>query len=244
MRPRADRPEAPGRGAWREGARWLAVGVLLTAFAVGGRALAASVPRLVEWVGAQGAAGVAAFVLAYAVGTVLLVPGSLLTLAAGALFGLARGTLVALVAATLGSTAAFVAGRFVVRELVARRLARDPRLAAIAAAVSRDGLRITLLLRLSPLVPFNVLNYALALTTVRLRDFLLGSVGMLPGTALYVYAGTLAGSAAAAAGGAPLPPAGRAALLVAGFVATVLATLLVTRAARRALGEVMGRADG
>lgn len=199
------------------------------------------VPAFAARVHAMGALGPIAFIAGYVVATVLGIPGSLLTLAAGAIFGLAAGVLWVFIGATLGASAAFLVGRYLARGLVERRVARNPRFAAIDGAIARDARRIVFLLRLSPAVPFTLLNYLLGLTRVRFVDFLVASVGMLPGTVLYVYYGKLAGDVAAAAGGGT-PPRGTAyyAVLALGLVATVAVTALITRLARRALG---GAAD-
>jgi uncharacterized membrane protein YdjX (TVP38/TMEM64 family) len=203
-----------------------------------GREAAALVPRFAEWVDGLGPWGPIAFVTGYALAVVGFVPGSVLTLAAGAIFGLAKGTVVVLVGATLGSTIAFLLSRSVARESVARRVEGDPRFAAIDRAIGREGFRIVLLLRLSPVFPFSLLNYALGLTQVRLRDYVLASFGMIPGTLLYVYSGRVAGELAALAGSAgPERGAGYYVVVALGFVATVIVTLLVTRVARRALEE-------
>jgi uncharacterized membrane protein YdjX (TVP38/TMEM64 family) len=167
------------------------------------------------------------------------VPASLLTIAGGALFGVLRGALYGLLGAMLGSATAFLLGRHVARRAVAHWLARWPRFGTIDRAASAQGLRVVFLLRLSPVVPFNVLNYALGLTTIPLRDFLLASAGTIPGALMYAYCGKVAGLALALAGEAQLPRnASYYAFLVAGLVATIVATTVVTRTARRALGDV------
>ena len=108
-------------------------------------------------------------------------------------------------------------------------------------AVGAEGWKIVFLLRLSPVFPFNLLNYALGLTRVRFADYLTASVGMLPGTVLYVYSGKLLGDVTALAGGAAVEKgAGYYAVVVLGLLATVAVTVVVTRAARRALGEATG----
>ncbi|GJG86909.1 hypothetical protein tb265_20900 [Gemmatimonadetes bacterium T265] len=196
------------------------------------------VPRFAERVHALGPWGPVAFVTGYVIATVAGVPGSLLTLAAGAIFGLWAGTLWVFVGATLGASAAFLVGRYLARGLVERRIAGNPRFAAIDRAIATDGRRIVFLLRLSPAVPFTLLNYLLGLTRVRFADFVVASVGMLPGTLLYVYYGKLAGDVAAAAGGGTPPRgAGYYAVLALGLAATVAVTALITRVARRALGS-------
>jgi uncharacterized membrane protein YdjX (TVP38/TMEM64 family) len=175
----------------------------------------------------------------YALAVVGLIPASVLTMAGGAVFGLVRGVMYAMTGAVLGSTVAFLLGRHVARRIVARRLARMPRFAAIDRAVSARGGRIVFLLRLSPLVPFNFLNYALGLTTLALRDFVAASAGMLPGAFAYAYAGKVAGEALALAGQAQVPrDASYYTVLLAGLVATVAAAAVVTRTARKALQDV------
>ncbi len=235
--PNPTRPQGGGRTLMRVG---LVVGGL-TLLVLLGRQVGAYVPQFARWVDGLGAWGPAVFIVAYAVAAVAFVPGSLLTLAAGAIFGLAQGVAYVFVAAVLGSTAAFLLARYVARGAVERRLATNPRFAAIDRAVGVQGRKIVFLLRLSPAFPFNVLNYALGLTRVRLGDYVAASVGMLPGTVLYVYYGKLIGDVAALAGGAaPDKGAGYYAVLVVGLVATVVVTTLVTRTARRALREATG----
>jgi uncharacterized membrane protein YdjX (TVP38/TMEM64 family) len=209
-----------------------AVAVLLLAgLGVGG--------RLSGWLEAVRAAGPLApllFIAVYAVAVVGLAPGSVLTLAAGALFGLVRGTLYAFIGATLGATLAFVVARRVARPFFERRFGSDPRLAAVDRAIASEGRKVVLLLRLSPVIPFNVLNYVLGLTRVRPADYVLGFVGMLPATVLYVYYGKLAGDLAAiSAGQGAARGAGYYVVLIAGLAATVLVTVVLGRRARREL---------
>ena len=180
-----------------------------------------------------------AFILIYASAVVALIPASLLTIAGGAVFGLIRGVIYSLIGATLGSTAAFLIGRYVARRLVAKRLVAMPRFVAIERAVSARGRRIVFLLRLSPVIPFNFLNYALGLTTISVWDFVMASLGTVPGAFVYSYAGKVTGEALAFAGQADVPKdASYYAVLLAGLVATVAATTVVTRTARRALQDV------
>lgn len=211
----------------------------MLAILVAGRSLGGYIPVFARWVEGLGALGPAVFIAGYVVAAVALVPGSLLTLAAGAIFGLARGTLYVLVAATLGAVAAFLVSRYVARRFVEERLGADARLAAIDRAIAAQGRRIVFLLRLSPVVPFSLLNYALGLTRVRLADFAMASVGMIPGTLLYVYYGKLAGDVAAlAGGGAPARGTGYYVVLGLGLAATLAVTTIVTRLARKALAGI------
>ena len=143
-------------------------------------------PRFAAWVDGLGVWGPIVFILGYMVAAVAFIPGSLLTLAAGAIFGLVRGTAFTFVGATLGAAAAFLVARYAARGAVEKKIAGNARFAAIDRAVGREGFKIVALLRLSPVFPFNLLNYSLGLTKVRFLDYLLASVAMLPGTLLYV----------------------------------------------------------
>jgi uncharacterized membrane protein YdjX (TVP38/TMEM64 family) len=215
--------------------------VALAGLVVAGREAGAYVPQFAAWVEAQGVWGPLVFAVGYAAAVVAFVPGSLLTLAAGAVFGLASGTVIVFVSATVGAILAFLVSRYFARTAIERRIDDNPRFSAIDRAVGEQGRKIVFLLRLSPVFPFNLLNYALGLTQVRLVDYSLASIGMLPGTILYVYYGKVAGDVAALAGGAA-PDKGPAdyAVLVLGLVATILVTALVTRIARRALKQATG----
>ena len=211
----------------------LAVAVAIAAWRL---PLASWITSLADAARGTGALGVALFFLAYVGSTVALLPGSLLTLAAGFAYGPVWGLAVASPASVAGATCAFVVGRTLGRDWAARRIGSLPRIRAIDAAVEREGIKLVVLLRLSPLFPFNVLNYALSLTRVRLRDYVLGSaVGMLPGTALYVYLGSLATAAAGLSSASDAGGGARLALYVAGFVATVVVVVVAARAARRAV---------
>jgi uncharacterized membrane protein YdjX (TVP38/TMEM64 family) len=178
------------------------------------------------------------FIAAYVAASVAFVPGALLTLLAGAVFGLSRGVPLVFISAVLGSSAAFGIARTLMRERVTRWLERDARTAAVNDAVAAEGLKIVLLLRLSPVVPYNLLNYALGASRIRYRDFVAGSFGMLPGTVLYTYYGKVIGDVTALAAGTS-PPRGAEyyVLLAVGLAATIAATLLITRAAKRRLAQ-------
>ncbi|MGH7856393.1 MAG: TVP38/TMEM64 family protein, partial [Candidatus Binatia bacterium] len=145
------------------------------------------------------------------------------------------------VAATLGAAGAFLVSRYFARGFVEQRIAGNERFAAIDRAVAREGRKIVFLLRLSPAFPFTLLNYALGLTRVRFVDYVVASIGMIPGTILYVYYGKLAGDVAAiAARGEVEKGAGYYGVLLLGLVATIVVTTVVTRIARRALREATG----
>ncbi|MEE9608876.1 MAG: TVP38/TMEM64 family protein, partial [Myxococcota bacterium] len=217
------------------------IAAALVALVAAGRYLGAYVPQFAAWVDGLGLWGPLVFGVGYAAAVVAFVPGSLLTLAAGAVFGLVEGTITVLAAATVGAALAFLVSRHLARSVIEKKLTDSARFAAIDRAVGAQGRRIVFLLRLSPVFPFNLLNYALGLTRVRFADYLVASVGMLPGTVLYVYYGKLAGDVAALAGGAAVEKGvGYYAVLVLGLAATAIVTALVTRTARRALAEVSG----
>ncbi len=215
----------------------VALGVVIALARIGG----GYVPQFAEWVNGLGFWGPVVFILGYAVAAVAFLPGSVLTLAAGAIFGLGAGVVYVFIAAVLGSSAAFLVSRYLARAAIEKRLAGNARFAAIDRAVGAQGRKIVFLLRLSPVFPFNLLNYALGLTQVRFTDYLIASLGMLPGTLLYVYYGKLAGDVAALAGGAAVEKGtGYYAVLAIGLIATVAVTTVVTRTARKALKDVAG----
>jgi uncharacterized membrane protein YdjX (TVP38/TMEM64 family) len=194
--------------------------------------------RSLDWVAGLGPAGVIAFVVIYVLACVFMLPGSVLTLGAGAVFGVLKGAAIVSVASTLGATAAFLVGRYLARERVARAIEGNERFRAIDEAVGREGWKIVGLTRLSPVFPFNLLNYAYGITRVSLRDYVLASwIGMLPGALMYVYLGSLAGSLATLGRhGAGRTPA-QWALYGVGLLATVGVTVFVTRIARAALAK-------
>jgi uncharacterized membrane protein YdjX (TVP38/TMEM64 family) len=197
-------PASPpaGGATWR---RLLVAVLVVAALVVLGRRAGAAIPAFADYIAGLGALGPVVFVAGYALATVAFIPGSLLTLAAGAIFGLATGVALVFAGATVGSTLAFLVARYVARGAVERRLAGNARFAAVDRAIAGQGRRIVFLLRLSPAFPFTLLNYALGLSRVRLRDYVVASVGMLPGTVLFVYYGKLAGDVAALAGGVQAP---------------------------------------
>jgi uncharacterized membrane protein YdjX (TVP38/TMEM64 family) len=194
--------------------------------------------KLFEWIQSLGVFGPAMFILIYIAACVLLIPGSLLTLGAGIVFGVIRGTIFVMIGATLGATAAFLAGRYLARGWVSKRIAANARFKAIDEAVAREGWKIVGLTRLSPILPFTFLNYAFGVTRVALRDYFFATlVGMIPGTLLYVYVGSLLGDLG------DLGKADRSkspwewALYAAGLLATVAVTIFLTRLAKKALSE-------
>lgn len=146
-----------------------------------------------HWVKNLGFWAPIAFIIIYNLATVLLIPGSILTLGGGVLFGLFKGSIYVFTAATLGAILAFLIGRYLSRDWVYQQMQKHPKFNAIEGAVAENGLKIVFLCRLSPILPFNLLNYAFGITQISLKDYILGSLGMIPGTIMYVYIGSLAG---------------------------------------------------
>ena len=208
-----------------------------------GLLLAVSLPELVEtWPDLLAALaspwGAVDFVPLYALWVTLLLPGIWASMLAGALYGAVWGSVVVFVGACLGAEAAFLLGRHWLRDWARQRLERLPRLAAIEHAVSREGLRLVLLTRLSPAFPFSLLNLAYGLSGVSLRDYSLGLLGILPGTVLFCGLGALAGDVArfgSVLSGQADPATW--ALRVLGILATVGVVWIVGRAAQQALGR-------
>ena len=215
--------------------------VAIVALVALGRTFGVYLDRFVTWVDGLGALGPLVFILGYIGATVAFIPGSVLSLAAGAIFGLGEGVVYVMTGATLGSSVAFLLARYVAREAVEQRIAGNAKFAAVDRAVGREGFKIVLLLRLSPVFPFNLLNYGLGLTQVRFRDYVLASIGMLPGSFLYTYSGFLVGDVIRLAGGVG-PERGPLYYVVVGIglMAAVGVTLLVTKTARRAITEATG----
>jgi uncharacterized membrane protein YdjX (TVP38/TMEM64 family) len=192
-----------------------------------------------DWIGNLGPWGPIIFVGLYVVATVLFVPGSVLTLGAGAVFGVALGSVYVSISATLGATAAFLVGRYLARDVIARKIEKNETFTTIDRAVADEAWKIVLLTRLSPIFPFTLLNYAFGLTRVRLSHYVLASwLGMMPGTVMYVYLGSLVNVSA----GHRERTAGEWILYGVGLLATIAVTVFVTRLARSALANKIGGA--
>ncbi|MEG4984616.1 TVP38/TMEM64 family protein [Microcoleus sp. BR0-C5] len=185
--------------------------------------------------------GPVAFVATYNLATVLFVPGSVLTLGGGAIFGLWWGSVYVFAASILGAVFAFAIGRYLCRDRVVKYMESHPKFKDLDRAVSQQGLKIVFLTRLCPLFPFNLLNYALGITQVSLKDYVLGSFGMIPGTIMYVYSGSLVGEVAAIGTAtvyaSPQDSAVKWLINIISFLATVAVTVFITRIASKALEE-------
>jgi len=198
---------------------------------------------LVAQVNSLGVWGAVAYIGVYNLATLLFVPGSVLTLKAGCLFGLFWGSVYVLIAAIIGATLAFLIGRYLSRDWVSRQIEKHPKLKAIDLAVAKEGWKIVLLTRLCPLFPFNLINYVFGVTQVSLKDYVLGSFGIIPGTVMYVYIGTIAGNLAMT--NMPeqaLTPEARTYQLIMqgiGLIATIAVTIYITKVAQKALAQSM-----
>ena len=187
----------------------------------------------IDWVDRLGTVGFLVFIAIYILATIFLLSGAVLTLGAGTIFGVVKGSILVSVASTLAATVAFLIGRYLARDWVAKQIENQPKFKAIDAATEREGWKIVGLTRLSPVFPFVFLNYAFGLTKVSLQDYVIASwIGMMPGTIMYVYLGSI-GQAASGGGKTPAEWA----LFVVGLLATVAVTVYVTKIAQKALNS-------
>ena len=189
-------------------------------------------PEFAVWVESLGVWAPVAYIGAYIVAVVFMLPAFLLIIAGGAVFGIWYGATLALTGATIGATIAFLVARYWVRERVARHVVHNPLLSSLDSAIGRNGLRLVFLLRLSPVVPFVLTNYALGATRVRLQHFLLGTIGLTPIVLTYAALGKVSG-AQAVDGSNPMSVS----ILIVGLVATVILGVLLTRMVQNAISE-------
>jgi uncharacterized membrane protein YdjX (TVP38/TMEM64 family) len=232
---------SPGGSRWKTVGYAVATVAVLAVLVLAGRQLGGYVDEFEGWIAGLGVWGPVAFILGYAVATVAFAPGSLLTLAAGALFGLVRGTLYAWTGATIGACAAFLIARYAARGWVERKLEGRPRFRRLDHSIGKDGGKIVALLRLAPVFPFVLLNYALGLTQVRFVHYAWACLAMVPGTLLYVYYGYVGRQALEGREG---KMAWDWVLLAVGLVAVLAVTVIVTRKAKRALAETTDLEEG
>ena len=191
-----------------------------------------------QWINSLGAIGGIVFIGIYIIATLAFLPAALLTLGAGVIFGVIWGSIYVFIGATLGAIAAFLGGRYLAQGWVKEKISSYKKFAIIDKAVSKEGLKIVLLVRLSPLFPFNLLNYALGITSVSFQDYLIGSVGMIPGTIMYVYFGSLVGDIALI--GSKNQPGNiilHWVIKIMGLIATIAVTVYVTKIAKKALED-------
>lgn len=192
-----------------------------------------------SWVGDLGILGFIIFIVAYIATTVLLLPGAILTVGAGFVFGIGWGFAAVSIGSTLGASLAFLIGRFFAREKIEAATRDKPRFRKIDNAIGKKGAKLIFLLRLSPVIPFNLSNYFYGLTAVGFWPYVLASwIGMMPGTLLYVYLGSLGRAGVETAAGAPQ---GRTTaewvFLALGLLATIVVTVWVSKLARNAIRD-------
>lgn len=193
------------------------------------------------WIKSLGMVAPIAYIALFSLATVLIFPCSILTMGSGLVFGIGWGVFYSYLAAVIGSTLAFWVGRYLARDWVNRQLGQYPRLQSIYGAVAREGYRLVLLSRLSPAFPFVLLNYTFGITPISLRDYLTGSIGLLPGTIIYVYAGLVMGNIALLNSGKSeinpeLYPL-KVVILVIGIAIGLGITVYINRIAQKALSE-------
>ena len=196
------------------------------------------------YVDSLGAMGPIVYTLGYAVLTVLLFPASLITLGAGTLFGLTTGIIVAVLGANLGALCSFLLARTFLRERVIGWTISHPKFRFLDEAIGKQGFKMVLLCRLTPIFPFILLNYFLGLTAVRTSAYILANLfGMLPAMFLFVYAG------AAARDTLDAQPTGagdlyQQILKYIGLLATLAVFVVITRMARKALRQAEQAHEG
>ncbi|MBS9387848.1 MAG: TVP38/TMEM64 family protein [Dolichospermum sp. WA123] len=191
-----------------------------------------------QWINSLGAIGGIVFIGIYIIATLAFLPAALLTLGAGVIFGVTWGSIYVFIGATLGAIAAFLVGRYLAQGWVKEKISSYKKFAIIDKAVSKEGLKIVLLVRLSPLFPFNLLNYAFGITSVSFQDYLIGSVGMIPGTIMYVYFGSLVGDIALIGSkNQPVNIILHWVIQIMGLIATIAVTVYVTKIAKKALED-------
>jgi len=154
------------------------------------------IANALQWIDSLGPIKYIVFLIGYVLITVAFLPASVVTLGAGAIFGVFTGSILVFIGAMIGATLAFLIGRFVARDWIAKKVAGNRFFQSLDNSIAEEGRKLIFLIRLSPAFPFNLLNYALGLTKVSLLDYVLGTTGIIPGTIMYVYLGSLIGDVA------------------------------------------------
>ncbi len=186
------------------------------------------------WIESLGIWGPIAFIAIYALAAVLFVPGSALTLGAGLLFGVGWGTLWVVIGSNLGANLSFLIGRYLARDTIAKKTDDNPTFQSIDKAVGNEGWKIVGLTRLSPIFPFTLLNYGFGLTSVKWIHYAIATmIGMIPGTLMYVYLGSLGKLVGDSAKKSPV----EIGLYIFGLIATIVVTVFITKTAKKALKD-------
>ena len=227
----------------------LAVGPALAQDAASGSAgwfsqLQQQLVSLIAWIEGLGAIAPIVFILVYIVITVAFLPASIVTLGAGAVFGVVKGSIYVFIGAMLGATAAFLIGRFIARDWIAKKVEGNSFFSSLDNAIAKEGLKLIFLIRLSPAFPFNLLNYALGLTKISLPNYVLGTTGIIPGTIMYVYLGSLITDIATlGTGEAPANPIVDWTFRILIAVTVIAISLYIAKIARTALKESVPEAE-
>jgi uncharacterized membrane protein YdjX (TVP38/TMEM64 family) len=242
--PHADEPASSRRaGAWLRhltSRDWLVLaGILLWVLAViaGVRYLVPHVRSFMHWVEGYGWWGVAAIVAAYTVFALLFLPSSIICAMAGVLYGGHAATALMVLAGTLASSLSFLISRYALRDWVSRWLSRHPEMQAVEHAVNEKGWKAILLMRLTPVFPYQLKNYGLGLTAIGFWTYALWTtVGLIPGTAMITYASAAAASAATEGVGWRVRVLYGTLIVAATLLVTFYATLIARRALRHQRG--------
>ncbi|GBF79464.1 TVP38/TMEM64 family protein [Aphanothece sacrum] len=191
---------------------------------------------VLQWIDSLGTLGYIVFILIYILATVCLISGAVLTLGAGVIFSVVKGSILVSIASTLAATVAFIIGRYFARGWVSQKIQQYPKFTNIDEEVAKEGWKIVGLTRLSPVFPFVFLNYAFSITKVSLKDYILASwIGMMPGTIMYVYLGSLIGNIATIGAGVREKTTLEWGLYIVGLMATVAVSIYITKIAKKAL---------
>jgi uncharacterized membrane protein YdjX (TVP38/TMEM64 family) len=202
-----------------------------------------NIPQILQisitWVENLGIWGPIVFIFFYNLATLLFIPGSLLTIKGGCLFGWFWGSIYVLIAAIIGAIIAFIIGRYLSRDWIYKLLEKHPKFKAIDQAVTQEGWKIVLLTRLSPIFPFNLLNYAFGVTNISLKDYIFGSLGIIPGTIMYVYIGSLTTNLAMISADNQPPDLRiwQVFMQAIGLIATILISVYITKIAQKSLNH-------
>lgn len=212
--------------------KWVILAAILVAITVAWFLLPVDewIKQLKSWVEGLGPWGYVIFGVIYVAATIVLAPGAPLTIAAGLIFG-GWGFPVVIVAATIGACLTFLIARYLAKNRVKKAIDARPKFKAVSDVVGEDGWKIVGLMRLSPAVPFNLQNYFFGVTEVKFWHYALATfIGIMPGSALYVYLGVLGGEA-----GGGSSSVLKWVFLGAGLVATVIVTVFVSKKANEKL---------
>ncbi|HLO85586.1 MAG TPA: TVP38/TMEM64 family protein [Nostocaceae cyanobacterium] len=206
-----------------------------------------NIRHTVLWIKSFGFLAPIIFIIIYNLATLLFIPGSILTIKGGFLFGVFWGSTYVFIAALIGAIGAFLIGRYLSRDWVYQLLEHHPKFKAIDQAVAKEGWKIVLLTRLSPIFPFNLLNYVFGITQVSLKDYVLGSLGIIPGVITYVYIGSVASDISTLnTADLTVNPQMRIwqwTLQGIGLITTILMTIYITKIAQKALAKSINLED-